>query len=110
MDKSSISDILLYSFLVVLVFNHLVVKYFLLRRLRIHHVRVWQRLGCPGVFRGRDPHWTLAGCFQDFSLCAELGSDEPVRVTRLQVYGYRVLSVVEAALLIGGLVAIYTGR
>ena len=91
----------------MLLFNHLVMKYFLLRRLKEQHSDVWQRMGRPTVLSTKESHWTLVGVREEFSLCAQLGIDAVSRITRYQFYRYRVFSALEAVLLIGVFIALY---
>lgn len=91
----------------MLAFNHLVMKYFLLKRLKQHHTDIWQRMGNPTIFSIRESHWTLIGVNGDFSLCAQLGVDDSSRGTRRQIYRYRVLSALEILVLVGVFVALY---
>ena len=110
MADLSISESLLYVGIAFVVFNHTVMQYFLLKRFREHHPELWKRMGCPAIFGGREAHWTLAGYFGDFALCAQLGTDETSRVTRKRIYLYRALFAIEAVLVLTAIVALYLER
>ncbi len=105
----SISECLLYVGIAVLVFNHTVMQYFLLKRFRDHHAEIWEQMGRPKVFGGKEAHWTLAGYFGDFAICAQLGNDDTSRVTRYRIYLYRVFFATESVLILTAIVALYIG-
>ena len=94
----------------MLTFNHLVMKYFLLRRLREQHADIWQQMGRPTIFSINESHWTLVGFTGDFALCAELGVDDSGRITRRQVYRYRIFSALEALVFVAVFVSLYAER
>lgn len=101
------AEVLLVAWLVTLLFNHTVLKHFLLKRLCTHHPEVWQKMGEPGIFSFRESHWTLVGIAGDFPLCAELESDAAGRKTRSQIYRYRLASAIEVIVVLAAFLTLY---
>ena len=100
-------EILFSVFVVVFLFRDLVLKHFLLRRLREHHADVWKQMGSPRTLGMYESHWMLAGIKGDFGLCEILGAEEASRTTRAQIYRYRIFSAVEAVVVVAMMAAIY---
>ena len=107
MAEFSVWEILGCVFVAIFLFNHLVLKRFLLRRLREHHADVWNQMGSPTTLGMYESHWMLVGITRDFDLYASLGADEASRTTRAQIYRYRISSAVEAVAVVAMLAAIY---
>ena len=103
------SEVLIGVFASIFLFNHLVLKHFLLRRLREQHLDIWRQMGGPTVFSMKESHWTLIGFISEFNLCESLGNDETSQETRAQVYRYRVFSAIEVIAVVAMMVAIFAG-
>ena len=107
MAEFRVFEILFGVFVAIFLFRDLLLKHFLLRRLREHHADVWKQMGSPRTIGIYESHWMLAGITRDFDLCASLGADEASRTTRAQIYRYRIFSAVEAAAVLAMMAAIY---
>ena len=96
------------AWIALLVFDQLIAKHFVLRRLRNHHARLWERMGCPSVFDVlKESHWTLVGFSGDFPLLAEIEDAGAGKTTRRMVLGYRALFGIEGAMAVMLIVLIY---
>ena len=52
---------LLYLWVSVFLFNHLIFKHALLKMLKVKHLNIWREMGSPSIISFKESHWPLLG-------------------------------------------------
>jgi len=85
--------------------NHLVVKYFVLKRLKEHHFNIFEILGSPTILSVKESMWSLIGHTGDIDVKEYLEKENDSEVTLRLLEKYKLSTYVEWGLIVMGMLA-----
>ena len=96
------------TLIAIVFFDHLVIKHFVLKRIKDKHHAIWEQMGCPTVLSLKESQWALIGLRGEVDPRSELGDDETSHATRRWLAKYRLLFFFECGLAALAVVALFT--
>lgn len=102
MTLECVGNYLMISGLVLLSINHLVFKYFVLKRLKEFHFSIFEILGQPTIFSMKESMWSLIGHTGDIDVKQYLESESNSEITLKLLNKYRISTYIEWSLIIVG--------
>ncbi len=104
MNFESLGFGVIYTGLVIILLNHIIFKYFVLKRIHDFHNNIWIQLGSPTVFSLKESMWVLIGMPNEINIREMVRNDISGEQTISMLNRYRISTVIEFIVIFCGII------